>query len=175
MSACNREKELDSIELKFRPESNYWQKEAEDAHGITKYTAARFTDKAESFDKLRGFMRRFPGSLLICHALKMSGYFDNSLLLALFDQYDRKHEFYRCVRQTQSTITWLRYLNTVGMVQLGEFNLKYICNQWNIPLNHHDSKSDRIACQKIFYKIIEKVSSLEKQDNGLFNGVFSKN
>jgi DNA polymerase III alpha subunit (gram-positive type) len=168
ISACNRSGVIEELELCRRPTTSYWEEGAEKVHGISRFAASRFPDDFD--DKLESFLSRHGQGVLVCHALRMSSYFDATILLAHFDKQNRKHDYYRYFRQNWSTITFLKYLNRTGVELNHEFGLDALCKKYRIPLNHHDSKSDREACQKLFFMILSK---LEPEDgNGL--SVFCK-
>lgn len=170
VSLCNKHGEIDAIELNFRPQSQFWDEEAEKIHGISKFQAARFDDPLKSSKLLIDFINQVPGpNILVCHALKFSTYFDWSFLQAHYDKYNRRHVLYKSIYQCQSTLTWLKYLDRIGYDKNSEFNLKHLCARYGIELHHHDATSDRRACQKLFYIILDALKNIPKEeDNGLF-------
>ena len=168
ISACNKHGVIDEVELSRRPTTNYWEEDAEKIHGISRFAASRFPEDFN--DRLTQFLEKHGQGVMICHALKMSSYFDATILLNHFDKQDKRHDFYKYFRQSQSTITWLKYLNRIGVELNHEFNLDALCKKYRIELIHHNAKSDREACQKLFFMIL---SRLEPEDgNGL--SVFCK-
>jgi len=145
------EKELGSIEVTFRPESKFWDDGAEKVHGISKFAAARFDDRKESSKKFLDFIKSFPRSPMVCHALKMRGLFDAIFLEAHYELMDQRFELYKSFSRYESTLMMMKELHKNGVFQLEKFSLDYLCNQFSIPLVHHDAKSDRLACQQLYW------------------------
>jgi len=150
-SYVNGEKELGSIELTFRPESKFWDDGAEKIHGISKFAAARFDDRKKSSKKFLDFIQSFPRAPLVCHALRMRGLFDAIFLEAHYELMDQRFELYKSFSRYDSTLMMMKELHKQGAFQLEKFSLDYLCRHFDISLVHHDSKSDRQACQQLYW------------------------
>lgn len=170
VSLCNKHGEIDSIELNFKPESQFWDDDAEKIHCISRFQASKFNEKILSSKQLIEFINQDKDlKIIVCHALKTSSYFDWKFLQAHFDKYDRRHTLYKSIVQCQSTITWFKYLDRIGYDKNSEFNLKHLSAKYGIELEHHNAASDRIACQKLFFIALEALKNIPKEeDNGLF-------
>lgn len=153
----NTLEEIDSIDLKFRPEVlQHWSKEAEAIHGISLPMALSFPEKAESTRKLLEFLskhRKDGVQPMVCHALNFKGgYFDTNYLAQHFfrTKDDLLYFFRRVCGITESTIDYAKALGGFENYKLGT-----LCKHYSISLDHHDARSDRMACQAL-YKIFRE-------------------
>lgn len=163
----NTGKELDHVELNFRPE-NEWNRESESIHGISRDRAMGFQDARKGFQGLVSWLDKHyrvdERSAIVCHALDLGGYFDWYQLLGMFLNYSDQFLFYKFFSHTESTVTFLqqavrdRKLDPIKKIdKSGKLRATYKLNYWaskfNIKLNHHDARSDEQACAKIYWKL----------------------
>lgn len=156
--------QIEEIELTFKPQNlKFWSQEAEAVHGISLQKALTFQDKIHSTNELIRFFKRnsspFPQPL-VSHALNLKGYFfDQNFLLQHFMRSSQElfFEFRKMAGVSQSTIN---YAKAIG--GFPNYKLSTLCAHFGIPLDHHNAKSDREACQKL-YSIFRS------------GGIFSKN
>lgn len=170
ISASNRSGEIDSLELKMRPENDFWDKDAESVHGISRFEAGRFMPQSEGAAKLKEFLDKYPNSVIVCHAAYVfNSYFDFNFLNQFLNKYvDHNYLYSKTLIQT-STVTWFRWLSKNDIEHNESFGLRELCKKYKIDLNHHEAKSDRSATQQLFVIAI----NLCRENNLLGNTCFS--
>ena len=150
--------ELDSAEFSFKPEyKQFWSDEAEKIHGISWEESLAFPDKLTEWKKVLAFMMNYCSApqIMVCHALWMGKYFDSNFIDCQLDLLGLLFEKRKYVKGTISTISMAKDCVKMGLISTNSFKLNVLCDIYGIGLNHHDAKSDRMACQelfKIFYK-----------------------
>jgi hypothetical protein len=152
--------------FKFRPAfPGKWSKEAEAVHKITLAEAMTFPEKKEQAAFMVQWLQSYGQGAFICHAFKGNGsfyngktqdkgYFDwNHLFYMVFDT-DLVGEWRKVFQgeQVESTDTIGRLLKTRNKISAENMKLNTLCEIFEIPLNHHDAKSDVEACFKIYKK-----------------------
>jgi hypothetical protein len=159
-------KPIEGRVFNFRPEfPGKWSKEAEAVHKISLETALGFPEKkAQALSMIQWLKSHGHGSF-ICHAYKGNGsvfngkrqdkgYFDwNHLFLMAFDNGlmgEWRNVFDE--RFIESTDTIGRVLKERGKLKAVNMKLNTLCEVFQIPLDHHNAKSDVEACFKL-YKI----------------------
>lgn len=169
----------DSLELTFKPKNlQYWEKGAEEIHGISVSRALYFDDKKLSTNRAIDFINdHCKGSpqILVCHAFdkyRTINLYDVNMIKAhlckidLSDNGSRREVFNRNIRFFESTETYFRSARARGYYRSGgdlfsfkegedaqegkDFKLKTLCLHYGIPLKHHDAKSDREACEELY-------------------------
>ena len=168
ISASNRSGEIDSLELKMRPENDFWDKDAESVHGISRFEAERFMPQSEGASKLVAFLERFSQSVLVCHSAFMyNSYFDVNFLNQFLNKFYGHNALYSRTLIQTSTITWLRWLERCGVEKNDAYDLAYLCKKYRIELNHHDATSDRKACQKLFYMALDLAKNVNFEPHAM--------
>jgi DNA polymerase III epsilon subunit-like protein len=163
MSVCDlkERKQLDEIELQFRPEAmQFWGDKAEEVHRITKSRALTFPPRDEGRKKLLSFFEAYKletPQLICCHALsfKGQGLFDWNFLRREFDKVEMNYELDKYFHDVHSTVNFAKELQKKGKINLENNKLDTICRYFDIPLDHHDAKSDRLACQEIYWRFLD--------------------
>lgn len=155
MSCFNYEKlePQGEIELNFKLQNiEYWGDEAEKIHGITIRDALEFEPKKESTLKLNRFINSFGDhNVFCCHASKRKGgYFDWLFLRTHFSKCNLEFDLTRNINKLESTIDFYKYLVKEQKVSVDNYKLNTICETLGVELNHHEAKSDRVACEKIY-------------------------
>lgn len=158
VSVCDYETlaEIDAIELKFKPENlQFWSPEAEKVHGIKLQQALDFPENKLSSAELMSFLHLHKCDWvqpLVSHSLNFrGGYFDQFFLSAHFMKQEKEFELRRICGISQSTIDYAKQC-----LKLENYKLSTLASYYKIELNHHDAKSDREACQKL-YKIFRSL------------------
>lgn len=150
------------------------KKKASEVHGISLSQALYFDDKKKSTGLMMEFFWAFAGDypqILVCHAFDMyrSGNFlDVAFIMAHLEKMGRRWEFLKYVRFFESTETYFRAARAAGYYRSGfdlfsqptseedqegeDFKLDTLCRHYKIPLEHHNSKSDREACEELYRK-----------------------
>lgn len=159
LSVCDYKtlEQIEEIELEFKPVNlKYWSEEAEKVHGIKLQKALSFQDKRHSTNEMMRFFKRHQKEgvqPIVSHALNyMGAYFDQNFLMQHFFRTadEQLYQYRRICGISQSTIDFAKALGGFE-----NYKLSTLCKFYNIPLNHHNSKSDREACQKL-YKIFRE-------------------
>lgn len=155
--------EIDSLELNFKPKNlSFWGKGAEEKHGISISEALYFEDKVSSTNKLINFLEKHSKKgpqILVCHAFDMfsrNNFFDVSMLRVHMVKLNLETRFNRAIRFFESTDSYFREASRNGYVKTPDYKLPTLCQIYNIKLNHHEAKSDRVACQEL-YKIARRL------------------
>lgn len=122
----------DEVNLLVRPPDNYYWERFIDIHGIT----PTMTRNAPTFDKIWSRIEPFiTGQTVVAH----NGFgFDFPVLqktLEFYGMNDPQYEKYCTYR-------------------IFKENLASLCNQYKIPLDHHDALSDARACAELFLRYL---------------------
>jgi len=157
------------FELKCQPWR--WSYEAQEIHGITKEEASKWPLFREVYDKLLSWLRSQEAAEIWMHTnAKMYGkltYFDYAVLrLRMMDMGDEPYfEIERL--KPYSTHSLAKVLQP--QLAFEGFSLDSICKSLNIDLNHHDAKSDALACHQIIKKLLPMTSrdEIENYDKGV--------
>lgn len=161
LSVCDLEENIiDEIELKFRPQSNFIDDEALKVNGFSRFELARFPDHKESTLKLVEFFKKHGEGVMVCHALWFGHYFDWSFLQIHLEKSYMRYELYRHVRKCESTITWFKHISKLGGDHHASYSLASLCDFYSVKLSHHDARSDREACQKLYWIARKKLINL---------------
>lgn len=144
---------IDELELKSRP--FHWDEEARKIHRISIHTAREFPPRDETLDRLIEFLPKNRKFAFLCHASdstfnvktkqKIHAHFDLAMIKADYIFQDRYFDFYKHFDEKKiiSTVTIARAL---GMESA---KLNNLCKHFNIELDHHNAKSDRLACEEL--------------------------
>ena len=144
---------IDELELESRP--YHWDEEARRIHRISIHTANKFPKRRESLDRLIEFVPKNRKFAFLCHASKSSfnqetkihvkAHFDLAMIKMDFDFQGRYFDFYKIFDENKiiSTVTIARDL------KLESAKLDNLCNSFNIKLDHHNCRSDRLACEEL--------------------------
>jgi DNA polymerase III epsilon subunit-like protein len=152
------------FELKCNPFK--WSYEAQEIHGITKEQASKWPLFREVYDKLLSWLQSHQAAEIWMHTnAKMYGkltYFDYAVLrLRMMDMGDQPYfEIERL--KPYSTHSLAKVLQP--QFAFDGFSLNNICKSLNIDLNHHDAKSDALACHQIIKKLLPMTSREELQN-----------
>lgn len=158
--------EIASIELKFRPvRMKYWKDEAEAVHKISKEEAKNFPDANESWGQFFDFIEENVSSPIpfVCHALWFGHYFDRAFLECQMFLTDNHWLLRKYFSKSISTHTMCQTLRTHQVYNFEKLSLDVICKHFKIELNHHEAKSDRVACAKVYFKIREKYNEVYEE------------
>lgn len=153
-------------EFEFRPvRPRFWTKESEAIHGISLERALKFKDGNESWMEFFEFCGEHIKKPIpfVCHAKWFGHYFDRAFIeCQLF--LTGNHWFLRkYFSDTKSTITMCQTLRTAGVYELEKLSLDYLADYFQFTLNHHEAKSDREVCAKIYYRVLEEYESIYKE------------
>jgi DNA polymerase-3 subunit epsilon len=114
-------------------------------HGITSETV----ENAKSFDGVWSEIRPYlEDNIVIAHNAE----FDTNVLRRVLNYYDLaapKFDYGCSVRIAKKV--WKR--------EFPKYGLKFLAEQMNIPLKHHDALSDTTACAKIMINAFEKTQT----------------
>lgn len=163
ISACDikTKTQINEFEIEMRPEfMNHWQDGAEKIHGISKDRALKFPPRSEGRDDLIEFLefhKKATPQIFCCHALsfKGQGLFDWSFLYAEFFKAEKHFELFKYFHDIRSTINYAKEASSKGLIGFENNKLDTIAKHFNIPLDHHNAKSDRMACQEIYWRFHE--------------------
>ena len=157
------------FELKCQPWR--WSYEAQKIHGITKEEASKWPLFREVYDKLLSWLRSQEAAEIWMHSnAKMYGkltYFDYTVLrLRMMDMGDLPYFEIQRLRP-YSAHSLAKVLQ--DRFAFEGFSLNNICKTLNIDLNHHNAKSDTLACHQIIKKLLPMTSreQLENYDKGV--------
>lgn len=132
----------------FKPKritSNYHK--AYEIHRITIEQARKFNNKEDELNNLLAFVP--DNSVMICHSKKTDHYFDYGFLFMEFELYNSRLNFYKMFSGCLSTHTLCK-----EFTKLKKRDLKSVCSYYEVELNnHHDARSDSMACFEIFRKM----------------------
>jgi len=162
LSVCDlkEQKEIDAIEIKMRPETNNWDLGAEKVHKIPQHVAREFPSRKEGRDQILGFMdfyKEDTPQVICCHALDMGkGLFDWNFLFAEFFKNGNHYELYKYIHNVRSTITFAQEIARLGHVKFENNKLNTLSAHYGIELDHHDAKSDREACQELYWRFMKE-------------------
>lgn len=157
---------IDELELKSRP--YHWDEEARRIHRISKKTADNFPERPESLQKLIDWLPKDRKFAFLCHASESSfndvtkthihAHFDFAMIKMDFAFQDKYFDFYKYFDEKKiiSTVTIARAL------KMQSAKLKNLADHFSIELDHHNAKSDRLACEEIFRRFYF-------EQNDLFN------
>lgn len=143
----------DELELTFKPRNLKYFGGSE-VHGFSISDTLEFDDKVESTNKLINFIdTKENHNVFCCHALeRFNTFFDWAFLFVHMVKFKREYFLRLKLNKLESTISYFKHLQKNGYVSAENFKLNTLCKQFNIELDHHDAKSDRVACFEL-YKI----------------------
>jgi DNA polymerase III epsilon subunit-like protein len=136
---------------KIRP--RIWDAHASEAveiHGITREEAFKFPPYNEVIREMFGWLFKFKGESLVCHANRVHNVtYDNAILRfhALDLSNDAYYAFQRSFPEKQyiSTHSVAKYSNAPC-----KLDLKSLCNHYRLgEFTHHNSAEDAMMCYKI--------------------------
>lgn len=169
---------VDEIELKSRP--YHWDESARLVHGISKRTADQFPPREEALQALIDFIPKNRNFAFLCHASdsqfmesinqRVDFHFDFAMIKSDFWFQDRYFDFFDYFDHYKiiSTVTLARAM------KMESAKLNNLAKYFKIELNHHDAKSDRLACEEIFKRLMndENSFSFGERDSKLDPGIF---
>lgn len=170
---------MDELELTSRP--YHWSEEARRIHRFSRHTANEFSPRRESLDKLIEWLPKDRKFAFLCHASesvfdieskqKINAHFDFAMIKGDFAYQERYFDFYKYFDEKKiiSTVTIARSL------KLESAKLNNLCLQFNIELDHHNAKSDRLACEELlrrFYFDENDLFSQRERDSKLDTAIF---
>lgn len=117
------------LSILIQPPDNYYWQRFTDIHGIDWNTTRTAPDFAHAWSQVLPWIQ---GQLLVAH----NSAFDISCLRRTLDYYRIEHP------EFQSACTYRIYRK----------GLATLCQEFNIPLNHHDALSDARACAQLYLK-----------------------
>lgn len=161
--------------IKIKPTK--WSEDAERINGISKETASNFGSIQDGIREIEQKTPRDDKNVFICHANTSSnrGFvtFDYAFLKYLFFSQDKYFDFLKLFPKCISTIeiakqkeiegkfnapTKLIEVNRKGTLKQQSrktYALKPPCEHFGVTLdNHHDAKSDTIACFELYKKLV---------------------
>lgn len=152
---------LDEIKIRFK-HTGQWSIESEKVHRISESEANSYPDQAVGLEKIKQFCGH--DCTMVFHAQKVGHYFDYGIMLALFFKQDQEKEFYRYFIKCYSTVNLLQKAVRAGKYPAqkrrskdGKLRPSYKLDVWakffGIELNHHDARSDAMACYEIFKRV----------------------
>jgi len=140
-----------------------WSYEAQEIHGITREEASKFKQFSEVYESFLNWLKSHQAAEIWMHTnAKMYGkltYFDYAVLrLRMMDMGDDPYFEIERLRP-YSTHSLAKVLQ--DQFAFEGFSLNNICKTLDIDLNHHNAKSDTLAC----YQIITKLLPLTTREN----------
>lgn len=157
---------LDELELESRPTD--WSHEAFLIHGIRRQKAMAFPPRIKALEKLIEFVPKEPFYFL-CHAKPWHKdgsfyHFDYAFLKSDFVKYLDIHTFWRYFddKLVMSTQTIAVDLRKRKLLKIDSTKLDVLCRSFNIDLDHHNAKSDRVAMELLLGELrdVEKARTL---------------
>lgn len=157
---------IDEIDLQFRPVGE-WNPEAETIHKIPLRRAMQFDDPDQSLKLFDQWCEHHSKNKLMAlghHSLNIGGYFDWGVLFYTYMKHLSIDVFYKRFSHSESTIDFLREAvkqchiapiksrDKAGRMR-DSYKLNLWANRFNIELDHHDAKSDALACSTIYWKL----------------------
>lgn len=161
---------VDELELKSRP--YHWDEEARRIHRIPHYKAMEFPERKETLDRLIDWLPKDRRFAFLCHASdsqfdtkikqKVNAHFDFAMIKADFIFQERYYDFYKYFdhKKIISTVTIARER------KLESAKLDDLCRHFNINLDHHEAKSDRLACESILRRFYFEQDDLFNERDG---------
>lgn len=126
----------DEVNLLVKPPNNYYWERFTDIHGITPDDTLYAPNFSEIWSQIEPFIKN---QSVVAH----NGFsFDFSVLQKTLEYYGLEVPMY------EKYCTYKIFKN----------NLASLCQQYAIPLNHHDALSDARACAKLFELYLEKAN-----------------
>ena len=110
-------------------------------HRITIEQALKFPRKRDALISLLDFIPDY--SVMVCHSKRK--YFDYGFLAMEYEFQDLRIEFNRKFKRCISTHTM-----AAKYTKLKNLGLSNLCEYFGIGLDHHDAKSDSLACFELF-------------------------
>lgn len=153
-------------EFNFKPvRTKFWSTESEKIHGISLEQSLTFKDGNESWMEFFEFCEEYIKKPIpfVCHAKWFGHYFDRAFIeCQLF--LTGTHWFLRkYFSETISTMTMCQTLRSSGVYQFEKLSLDYLADYFKFDLDHHNAKSDRQVCAKIYYRVLEEYESVYKE------------
>lgn len=140
------DEKIDELYVELRPER--YIDASYKIHKISKEDAMNFPDKILGLRKIFSYLMKYPGTF-VCHANELvfgvHGYYDWQLLRGNCPDL---HWFYKTFKDYKIEST---HTNAKKHLQLDNYSLDSVCRFFNIELDHHNCKSDAIACRKIWF------------------------
>jgi DNA polymerase III epsilon subunit-like protein len=161
--ACDPKTFVIRSEFDLRCRPHKWSYEAEKIHGISKEEASGYKKFSEVYEGLLHWLESQQAAEIWMHTnAKMYGkltYFDYVVLrLRMMDMGDLPYFEIERLRP-YSTHSLAKVLQ--DQFAFEGFSLNNICKTLDIDLNHHNAKSDTLAC----YQIITKLLPLTTREN----------
>jgi DNA polymerase III epsilon subunit-like protein len=157
---------VNELDLKFRPvRLRYWDKGSEAVHKITVEEAKGFPNANQSWAAFFDFLEQnLPSKVpFVCHALYFGSYFDRAFINCQMFLSDNHWLVYKYFSETISTHTMCQKLKTHGVHAFEKLSLDYLSNYFRIKLSHHDARSDREACAKIYFKTKDQYDAIREE------------
>jgi len=160
---------VNELDLNFKPvRLGYWSNESEAIHGISRMAALKFPDANESWGKFFDFLDQNLDERadFVCHALWLGHYFDSTFLFCqmfLSNNHWLLRKYFKS--ETISTHTMAQKLKSHGIYNFEKLNLAYLCQYFGISLDHHNARSDREACSKLYFKMKDRYDEVIKEES----------
>lgn len=150
----------DEITLYAAPQARKrWSESAEKVHGFSYEEASSFDDPRKTAIKLLHFLKPFKHDrnlpiLFVAHDLNG---FDWGFMEWLYRWQDLQYSFWK-------VFNYKFRLSTIEIARAQGFTGNKL-NEWadriGFELDHHEAKSDRIACSKVFKYLIERNNEVD--------------
>lgn len=143
------QEQINEKEFSFRPtRRSFFNSEAEKIHGISLERALTFPESRGEWIRFIDFLKQNTNTpqIMCCHALWFGKYFDSNFISCQLDLLELNFEKRKYIGMCVSTHSMAKIHYGTGE----PLNLKALSLKHEIELNHHDAKSDREACQKLF-------------------------
>lgn len=154
-------------DLYFRPvRMKFWSDDSEAIHGISKDLAMSFQDANKSWGEFFEFLdsnieKPIP---FVCHALWFGHYFDRAFIECQMFLTNHHWLLRKYFSRSISTHTMAQKLKTHGYYNFEKLSLDYLSKWFKIDLDHHDAKSDRSACAKLYFYMKDKYHEIEEEE-----------
>ena len=154
-------------DLYFKPvRIKFWSDEAEMVHGINKEVAMNLPDANKSWGEFFEFLDSHIEKPIpfVCHALWFGHYFDRAFLECQMFLTNHHWLLRKYFSASVSTHTMAQKLKTHGYYNFEKLSLDYLSNWFKIDLDHHDAKSDRIACAKLYFYLKDRYNEIQEEE-----------
>jgi len=164
---------IEDLDFKMKPYTKNWDKGAEKIHGFKEHQAMLFEDPKECYTRIIDYFERnnIENDIFVCHALNTgTGLFDSHQMMAMTLFFSDHHEYHKRFTASITTMDYLKegvraghFLPIIndkpdknGKIRRRQiYGLGEWCSALGIPLDHHNAKSDMLACFEIYKRCHE--------------------
>lgn len=163
----------DSLDFRARPDASGWQESAAEVHGFTLKECLKFPRPEEVAKEIYTWLHPYRQKItMVYHGMSRSffdkekqqwswGAFDPKFLYFLFYKIDKFYRYYEIFDKYKTPISTVDMAKKVLKApvrakfnmdkhDVADFRLDTLCKHFDIPLQHHNARSDAEACMQIF-------------------------